>query len=171
MEYTEHQKKIWRRVLIVLGVLIATAISIGSITIWQQNAEAHRLPFLLNAEPVVANKVHSIVSTTKPSARLLRDFQLEGNEIIVPPEVSTEVRQILADPSTYHFSISKCFEPGLALSFGDGPDRVDVLICLLCNRVVFCRGAGAVARHLSNQGNLQLARTYKKLFAIDLPPF
>jgi hypothetical protein len=171
MQITGHRKKIWRRVLIVLGVLVAATVSIGLMAIWQQNAEAHRLPFLLNAEPVIANKVHSIVSTTKPSARLLRDFQLEGNEVTVTPEVSAEVRQILADTSTYHFSISKCFEPGLALSFGDGPDRVDVLICLLCNRVVFYRGDEEVARHLSDQGNLRLARIYKKLFGIDPPPF
>jgi hypothetical protein len=157
-------------VLILLGILVAIAIVTGIAALWRLDREAHRLPFLIDSNPVIGNRVHSVVSTTKPSLRRLRDFELDGDEVVVAPNVAAEVRQILAAPSTYNYSISDCFEPGMALSFGDGPDRVDVVICLLCNRVVFYQRDQQVVRHLSDQGNLRLAQIYKKVFGSEPPP-
>jgi hypothetical protein len=154
----------------MLGMLAAISIATGIEAMWRQDKEAHRLPFLLDRDPVIGNMVHSVASTTQPSPRRLRDFTLDGDEVLVAPDVSAEMRQILAASSTYQFSISDCFEPGMALSFGSGPDRVDVVICLLCNRVVFYQGDQKVVRHLSDQGNLRLAQIYKKLFATEPPP-
>jgi hypothetical protein len=94
---------------------------------------------------------------------------LDGDEVVVAPALSPEVRRILEAPSTYSYSSSECFEPGMALSFGNGPDRVDVLICLLCNRVVFYQADHQVVRHLSEEGNRRLTQIYKKLFANEAP--
>jgi hypothetical protein len=160
-----------RQILLLLGILVSIAIFTGIAAVWRQDREARHLPFLIDSDPVIGNKVHSVTSTTKPSGRRLQDFELDGDEVIVAPDVSREVRQILAAPSTYRYSISDCFEPGMALSFGNGPNRVDVVICLLCNRVIFYQADQQVVRHLSDQGNRRLAEIYKKLFGTEPPPF
>jgi hypothetical protein len=88
-----------------------------------------------------------------------------GDPVIVPPDIAGQIRQILNSRSTYDVVQSDCFEPGLAISFGDGDSRVDVVICLLCNRAVFYARGSEVSRKISDEGNKRLTVIYRRLFA------
>jgi hypothetical protein len=154
---------------IFIGAAVVFAALLGFIAAYRAESEAHRIPFALDGHPVIANIVHSIDSTTRASSRTLRQFDLDGDEISIAPDAAALARQILADSSSYQYSISECFEPGMSLSFGAGRDQVDVIICLLCDRVVFYQGNQQIPRHLSEQGHERLVQLYQKIFGPNPP--
>jgi hypothetical protein len=136
------------------------------------NQHRRNLPFPLSAEPVVGHRIdgESQWNDLPKGATSLRHFKVIGDPVAVPPDIAAEVRNILASTSTYTFNDSQCFVPGMALTFGDGPNHVDVLICLLCKRIVFYRGDAQVGHSLSDEGNDRLTSIYKRLFKNEPPP-
>ena len=57
----------------------------------------------------------------------------------------------------------------MAVSFGEGPGHVDVVICLLCNRMVFYRGDEEIGRLISDQGKKRLSSIYQRIFKTPSP--
>ena len=124
-------------------------------------------PFPLTGDPVVVRHIYSMGGDDPfppENSPRLRDWPVIGEPVRVTPEVAAEIRQILNSRSTYDVGQPACFEPGMAISFGDGGGRVDVVICLLCHRAVFYRGDSQVARKISDEGNKRLTSIYRRLF-------
>lgn len=151
-----------------LSVLIVFAACIAATAIWGWHHLSQRrtLPFPISAKPAIARRIYSTPSGTPPpdNAPRLHDWKVVGDPLPIPPDLASELRTVLSSPSTYSFQDSHCFEPGMAVSFGEGPTRVDVLICLLCNRTVFHSGNAEVGRSLSDEGNKRLSSIYQRLF-------
>jgi hypothetical protein len=57
----------------------------------------------------------------------------------------------------------------MAISFGDGANRVDVLICLLCDRAQFYTGDKVQGRCLSDEGHKRLSIMYQRIFGEPVP--
>ena len=57
----------------------------------------------------------------------------------------------------------------MAVSFGEGADHIDVVICLLCDRAVFYSGNKQLGRCISDQGNKRLSSVYRRLFGKSAP--
>ena len=135
---------------------------------WHRLSQRRSLPFPLSDEPVVGRRLYSLGSSSGPpppdSAPRLHDWPVMGDSVPVPPDIAAALREVLSSPSTYTIYDSQCFEPGLAVSFGAGSNRVDVLICLLCNRAMFYRGDMQVGRCLSDEGKRRLSSIYDRLF-------
>ncbi len=161
-----------RKTLAAAAVLCIIATVLSGVA-WHYLAQRRSLPFALTGEPVVGRRISShFASTLTPppdDAPRLRDWPVIGEPAAVAPDVAAELREILGSPSTYTFFDSDCFEPGMAVSFGEGAYRVDVLICLLCDRAVFYRGDRQVGRHISDQGKMRLTAIYQRLFGTPVP--
>jgi hypothetical protein len=157
------------RIATASAAIIAVAATLAGVVRHRKS-----LPFPLIGEPVVGRHVYSFGSSDAPppeSSPRLREWQVIGQPVAVPPDVAAEIRQILSSPSTYLASQSDCFLPGMAISFGDGDSRVDVVICLLCNRAVFYRGDSQIPRRISDEGNRRLTSVYQRLFGSPPPSF
>jgi hypothetical protein len=59
---------------------------------------------------------------------------------------------------------AECFEPGIAIRIGQGPEAVDVLICLNCEHVYFFRGDEVAYRNLNSIGIARFKKIYGRLF-------
>ena len=57
----------------------------------------------------------------------------------------------------------RCYFPGFAFTFGQGPAAVDVLVCLECHWVVLHSGEQSVSLVPTNDGLAQLKRIYETL--------
>lgn len=155
------------RIVLAASAAIVIAASIVGAVIWRELAERRRLPFPLIGEPVVGRLIYSPAGDLPEpplTAPRLHDWRVVGALVAVAPDVAAELRDILGTPSSYTINNSQCFEPGMAVSFGDGPHRVDVLICLLCNRAVFYSGDSQVGRCISDEGNKRLSAIYLRIF-------
>jgi len=153
-------------ILITLAILCVLTFALG-VWGWRYFGQRRSLPFPLGGEPVVARHLYSMASGEIPppaDAPQFHGWRVFADPIAVPPDVAAELRNILSTPSSFTFSDSQCFEPGMAFSFGQGADHVDVLICLLCNRAVFFRGDAQVGRCISEEGNKRLTAVYQTLF-------
>jgi len=148
------------------------AVALLSDFAWQHFARRLTLPFALIGEPVIGRRIYSPAGDDpQPPANAprLHDWPVIGDPVAAVPELAADLRDILSSPSTYTIQDSQCFEPGMAVSFGDGANRVDVLICLLCNRAVFYSGDDQVGRCISEEGNKRLTSIYRRLFNIPPP--
>jgi hypothetical protein len=160
------------RVTLVAAAVVGTLAIALSAWGWHHLRQRLTLPFPIDAEPVVARRVYSGAddSIAPPeNAPRLHDWPVIGDPVPVPPDVAAELRDILSSSSTYLIQQSDCFEPGMAVSFGQGPNRVDVIICLLCNRAVFYRGDQSVVRKISDLGNKRLMGIYERVFKKPVP--
>jgi hypothetical protein len=159
------------RKILVFGTIFVVILAIAGGLAWQHFSQRRTLPFALIGEPVVGRRIYSMGSSAtmpRKDAPLLHDYPVIGDPVSVSPDLAAELHGVLSSPSTYTFSDNQCFEPGMAVSFGDGAHRVDVLICLLCNRAVFFSGDNRVGRCISDEGNKRLSSIYTRLFG--LPP-
>ena len=151
------------RTAIIIVSLCTASVGWG----WYHLSQRRHLPFPINAEPIVSQRIYNeFLNVDRPpdGTPELHHWKVLGDALPVPSDVAAQVRNILASPSTYTMHDSQCFEPGMAFSFGEGSNRVDVLICLLCNRAVFYRGAEEVGHCLSDDGNKRLSAIYERLF-------
>ncbi len=149
-------------------VLIVAALS-GSL--WFHLSQRRALPFTLAGDPVIARRILPLISAVDgpEDAPQLHNFTIIGDPVSVAPNVATNLREILNTPSTYTFSDSTCFEPAMAVSFGDGASRVDVLICLYCDRAVFYSGNSQVGHQVSAEGHRRLGPLYQQIFGVPPP--
>ena len=161
-----------RLILIASSTLLLAASVILIAFVWHRLSLRRTLPFPLTSEPVVARRIYSFGGydiEPPASAPRLDGYPVIGDPVIVPPDAAAQVRQILSSPSTFDFRDSSCFEPGMAISFGEDQDRVDVIICLLCDRMVFYRGNSQVGRTISGEGHNRLTSIYQRLFPSPPP--
>ncbi len=134
--------------------------------------EGRKLPFPLNAEPVVGFRLYSVpgVGTSpKENAPELHGWKMVGDGIPISNELASAARTILSSPSTYTGHDQRCFEPGMAITFGQGANQIDVLICLFCDRVVFYKGDEQVGHVLTKEGHEKLKTIYEQVFREPLP--
>ena len=84
------------------------------------------------------------------------------------PIDSTELRDEVLAALNSRFSYGSygdaCFNPGLAIRYGDGPGQVDAIICLDCHHIYFYQGSGVERRVLSRRGTQRLLKLYPRLF-------
>jgi len=157
----------------ILGATLVFIAVLGGFA-WHYLAQRRSLPFPLIGEPVIGRRIDSMASNVPQppdDAPKMYEWPVIGDAVMVAPDVAAELREILSSPSTYTFQDSDCFEPGMAVSFGDGTNRVDVLICLLCNKAIFYRGERRVGRHISEQGNKRLRSIYQRIFGAPASQF
>jgi hypothetical protein len=155
-----------RKIFAVTTVFLVI-VAILSVFVWHHFSPRRSLPFALSGEPVIGRRIYSPFSgaaSPPANAPRLHDFPIIGEPIPFTPALAAELREILNSPSTYTIYDSECFEPGMAASFGDGANRIDVLICLLCNRAVFYSGNSHVGRCISDEGHKRLSSIYERLF-------
>jgi hypothetical protein len=88
---------------------------------------------------------------------------IEHSVTLVPEDVAAII-SILADHSSYgeRGRGSRCFFPGLALTFADEARTVDVLVCLECSWVVFYSAFGEQWLVPSQSGEKRLRSIYEK---------
>jgi hypothetical protein len=153
--------------LLFLAALLGASVILGR---WPYLffPESYRLPFSLDANPVIAHRLAGIsMRASPPGTPPLHGFNLDGDPVAVPADAAADLRKILGSHSTYKFNVGHCFVPGMAVSFGDGPDHIDVLICLFCDSVQFYKGDSMVDRKLSPKGKRQLWEMYKRIFGAE----
>jgi hypothetical protein len=150
-------------VLLVILLLATGAIGWG----WYQVDQWCSPPFPISGDPVLGWRVYSMGSDDHQppaDAPQLDDWPVTGGPVVVRADLAKELREVLQSHSTYMIAPGDCFEPGMAVTFGKGPDRVDVVICLLCDRAVFYHGGSSEARRLTVEGKQRLKSIYDRLF-------
>lgn len=126
-------------------------------------------PYSIDKDPAIARRVWAPLDSDFPEppkdAPQLDGWPVTGDPVPLSRDMARELREILNSHSTYVTpDLSDCFEPGMAVSFGDGPERVDVVICLTCEQVeFFCNGARGW-RRLSPAGAQRLKAIYQRMF-------
>jgi hypothetical protein len=155
-----------RRLWTSLAVVFLLAVALGAWG-WYRVDRWCSPPFPIDADPVVGRQVYSIASDLPEppkDAPQLDGFPIIGKPVAIPADLARELREVLKSRSTYMYVDSMCFEPGMAVSFGSGADRVDVVICLLCDRAVFYRGGVSSGRRLTDEGKQRLKSIYDRMF-------
>lgn len=152
--------------------IVVPLIGIGLTFVWWHGL-SNAAPFPLGARPVVAYQLGSVIfqKGDVPSVEAnFHDYRIETTRTDVPDDVLRELVQSLESRSTYTDNAYKCFDPGMGFTFGNGPERVEVLICLACRRADFCRGNKWVNTCLSGKGIARLDAVYRRLFTPTTQP-
>ncbi len=104
-------------------------------------------PYSLPASPMVAYRItgeemdsHSFAN----DSNTLHGYAIVQKREITDPRLQQAVVNMLTSRLVYGLEGDLCFEPGIAIPFGDGRDRIDALICLTCRHIYFFH-AGEVA--------------------------
>lgn len=105
--------------------------------------------------------------------RVLRDESgyIKGGKIEnsapLPQAIISQVIQVLTTEAHYgdRGMGARCFFPGFAFLFGDGAERVEVLVCLECSWVVFHSRAGEQWLVPNQLGESKLKALYERLVA------
>jgi hypothetical protein len=161
-----------RRIAIAVGSVFVAALLIAIVILdnWPYLVfpESYSLPFSLDANPVIAHRLAQVgMRASPPDTPPLHDFNLEGDPVPVPPDVAAQLRKILGSHATYKFNVGQCFVPGMAITFGEGADHIDVLICLYCDSVQYYQGDHMVHRSLSHEGKQRLWEMYRRIFGME----
>jgi hypothetical protein len=127
-------------------------------------------PYTLNLQHVSAYRLGELGIK---AGKAWDDPNLIGRRVVtatispVSKDVVASVVAALNAHSTYSrfWPPDLCFNPGLAFRLGDGPDQVEVQICLDCDRVLFVHGDQSQMADLSLIGHWKLDRIYHRLFA------
>ena len=85
-------------------------------------------------------------------------------------EFGQELAGILSDDRTYSDSWAKCFDPGVAFHVWQGDERIDILICFLCDNLYCGLPAENASENVSFSGSparAQLVRLVKLAFPDD----
>lgn len=64
-----------------------------------------------------------------------------------------------------------CFWPGMAVTLGEGDQRIDAIICLECDRLyLYAEGADAEHKALSERGHEEFSRLFASAFPDQAKP-
>lgn len=148
-------------------LLIALSFAIAAATIWYFFTNA--APFQLDASQLAAYRINPD-NRQRGGGSEFHHWEVLETRPAVPQAARQELIRVLQSHSTYGLEAYKCFDPGMAFSFGGGTNRVDVLICLHCRRARFYRGDGVVYKVLSDSGVERLVKIYHDLFGPDPVP-
>ena len=148
----------------ILAAFLLLAAWLGTYA-WDATGRRWSLPFALDADPVLATPIDGMAwNATDPQ---IRGWMKGGQPVTVPADIASDLRKVLADSSTYKLVDTQCFVPHIAFSFGQGPGRVDVVVCLFCDRVYFYRGDQSVGHSLTHEGHNRLMAIYRRIFHAD----
>jgi hypothetical protein len=85
-------------------------------------------------------------------------------------EFAKELADILSDDRTYSNAWAACFEPGVAFHAWKGDERIDILICFMCDNL-YCgppvENAGENVSFVGTPARAQLVRLVKQAFPED----
>jgi hypothetical protein len=116
-------------------------------------------------------------SATMPFASTLPVYPLIQNrwdavesKVILDAELRDEIESALDSQFTYGLFPAMCFEPGFAFTFGQGDDRVDVVVCVSCSQAYFYRGKEKKGTILSIYGGKRLQKLAERAIGHPIPP-
>jgi hypothetical protein len=148
--------------------ILTTALvcALGVWSAWHLFTDA--APYALDAEHVTICRLgrRPLVFGAQDDPSLLHGYPVR--ETIQAPSgpVRRKIAALLHAQSTYsRVPISyMCFEPGMAVRFGEGKNQVDVLICTDCDHAYFYDGDQAATLELSAIGSWRLESFYHQVF-------
>jgi hypothetical protein len=124
-------------------------------------------PYPLPQSPMVVYRLGGRPDPTELDEKrkpIFHGYVIEQQQSVGDPQLQQVAAEILRSRLIYGMDDIRCFEPGFAIRFGDGPELVDALICLDCQHVYFYRGANLKTRSLNAPGVARLTKLYARFF-------
>ena len=124
-------------------------------------------PYSLTGEPIVAMR---IVGNEMDSRTFVGDpnmfygYSIVQRRKIDDQPLQQQIVESLGSRFTYGGLGAMCFEPGIAIRFGESRNAVDVLICLDCGYAYFYQHGSEERLTLSATGKSRLKSLYGRLF-------
>jgi hypothetical protein len=94
----------------------------------------------------------------------LHGWKIDKTVEPLPDDVRLSLLSVLQSRWSYSLEDIRCFEPGMAFSFGQGRQRVEVLICLHCRKAYFAKGDQVAHTNLNESATRKLREIYGRLF-------
>jgi hypothetical protein len=154
-------KKKFLGIIAVLLVLIIAFFFLGGLTF--QSA-----PYALPISPMTAYRITSSEGDKRffgNDPNTIQGYAIVQRQVIANPRLQQDVVDLIDSRLIYRMGGAMCFEPGIAIRVGNGPDAVDVLICLTCEHVYFFRGNEVAYRDLNSIGIARIKKMYGRLFS------
>jgi hypothetical protein len=154
-----------RKNKIRFGVL--TLVVLAPIFIYFFGLPIESVPFELPQSPMTAYRIagnESDARTFMNEPNTLRGYSILQERPIDDAQLHRDIASVIGNRFTYGGNGAMCFEPGIAVRFGQGDQAVEALICLDCGHVYFFKGGGHAALSLSEIGKSRIKSLYARMF-------
>lgn len=159
-------RRLHKRILIVVFITPIAIILIG-VLVFFANFSFQKPPYPLPASPIAAYRItgeerDGALFSGDPET--IRGYAIVQERQITDPQLKQDILALLNTRLTYGLEGMACFEPGIAIRLGDGPNQVDALICLECQHMYFFRNDQIGYRDISALGIERIRTMYPRLF-------
>jgi hypothetical protein len=124
-------------------------------------------PYSLPASPMVAYRItgsEADVQYFADDPNSIRGFAIVQEQAITDAQLEQDVIGGLSSRLIYGSDNIRCFEPAIAVRFGEGDNAIDALICLSCRHVYFYHGGQIAYRRLNSLGVDRIEQVFARLF-------
>ncbi|MDP9175405.1 MAG: hypothetical protein M3O30_16305 [Planctomycetota bacterium] len=152
-----------RKKLIIAAVVLVAII----LFVLFGNHSLKTAPYSLPASPMVAFRITGQETDSHSFANdpnTLHGYAIVQKREITDPRLQQAVVNALTSRLVYGLEGDLCFEPGIAISFGDGRDRIDALICLNCRHIYFFHAGEVACTDINSTGAARIKELYAQLF-------
>jgi hypothetical protein len=159
-----HEKKS----LIILSLILAIPILLFAFG----NHSFQSAPYPLPNSPMIAYRITGQEGDLRFFANdpnSIQGYAIIQRQMISDSQLQNDVINALNSRLVYGSDNIRCFEPGIAFRLGEGPNAIDVLICLTCRHIYFFRGGEVAYRNLNSAGVVRIEDLYGRLFSGHTP--
>jgi hypothetical protein len=153
-----------KKTAVILIAAIFLAVFVG---IFFGNHTFETAPYWLSASPMIAYRItgnETDIRYFRDDPKTIHGYAIIQQQVISDSQLQQDVKDILNSRLIYGTDNDRCFEPGIAIHFGNGDNQVDALICLTCRHIYFFRGDQVTYRNMNSTGVARIKNIYPRLF-------
>ncbi|HEX4123774.1 MAG TPA: hypothetical protein VHY37_03545 [Tepidisphaeraceae bacterium] len=151
--------------VVLIAIALAVVASASCSILGDRSFQA--APFPLPASPIVVFRITGqevSVHTPANEPGKIHGYKILQREVVNDEQMRRDIVSALDSRLVYGMMNAGCFEPGIAVRFGEGTAQVDAVICLSCQHVYFFRGGDVAFRNLNSTGVADIQSLYSRLF-------